>query len=342
MGLGSFLGSQMVDVIEYVDPSDKIVVHKYERPGNEIKEGARVIVRESQCGIFLKGGELKIVLSPGTHRLTTENIPVLSSLKAIGHGFNSPIKADLYFVSLKQFIDNKWGTKNPIILRDKEFKLVRVRAFGAFVFRIIDPTLFMREVFGTQGKVMTYDIVDYLTSLVVEAVTVAIAKSGIAVIDLATSYRELSLDAQERINQTTRALGVDFTRVVVENISLPEEVAKLIDEQSGIGMASGSMDTFVQYQSARALRDAAQQDGGLAGLGASFAIGQTLATTFSPEGRGSKAIEVRCPQCDAPNDENAKFCGECGMKLRKEIECPKCGVKLGPEVKFCPECGGKL
>ncbi len=342
MGLGNFLSSQIVDVVEYVDPSGKIIVHKYERPGNEIKEGARVIVRESQCALFLKGGELKVVLPPGTHRLTTDNIPMLSSLKAVGHGFNSPIKADLYFVCLRQFMDSKWGTKNPIILRDREFKLVRVRAFGAFAFHITDPTAFMHEVFGTLGKVMTYDIVEYLTSLVVEAITVTIAKSEIAAIDLATNYRELSLAGQGHVNQTARTLGVEFTRVIIENISLPDEVARLIDEQSGIGMASKSMDTFVQYQSARALRDAAQQDGGLAGLGASFAIGQTLAGAFSPEDRNKRAVKVRCPRCDALNDETARFCAECGTRMSTRANCPSCGAELDPEAKFCPECGCRL
>ena len=300
MGLLDFVKDQFLDVIEFEDISNKLIVFKFQRESgnNELKQGSKVIVREGQCAVFLKGGQLADILSPGTHTLTTDNLPVLSSLKAFPFLFASPVIADLYFVSTRQFIDNKWGTKNPIMKRDGEFNMVRLRAFGKFSFRITDVATFMREVFGSKGIVMTYDIVEYLSSLVTEAFAVTVGESQMAVLDLVAEYRNLSTAIQEKLNEQAAAIGVQFRDILIENITLPEEVEKLIDEQSGIGMASRDMGTFMQYQTARAMRDAAKQKGGLAGLGAGMALGNTMAkniqeTTNTPKQETSKAEQLR-------------------------------------------------
>ena len=300
MGLLDFVKDQFLDVIEFEDISNKLIVFKFQRESgnNELKQGSKVIVREGQCAVFLKGGQLADILSPGTHTLTTDNLPVLSSLKAFPFLFASPVIADLYFVSTRQFIDNKWGTKNPIMKRDGEFNMVRLRAFGKFSFRITDVATFMREVFGSKGIVMTYDIVEYLSSLVTEAFAVTVGESQMAVLDLVTEYRNLSTAIQEKLNEQVAAIGVQFSDILIENITIPEEVEKLIDEQSGIGMASRDMGTFMQYQTARAMRDAAKQKGGLAGLGAGMALGNTMAkniqeTTNTPKQETSKAEQLR-------------------------------------------------
>ena len=300
MGLLDFVKDQFLDVIEFEDISNKLIVFKFQRESgnNELKQGSKVIVRVGQCAVFLKGGQLADILSPGTHTLTTDNLPVLSSLKAFPFLFASPVIADLYFVSTRQFIDNKWGTKNPIMKRDGEFNMVRLRAFGKFSFRITDVATFMREVFGSKGIVMTYDIVEYLSSLVTEAFAVTVGESQMAVLDLVTEYRNLSTAIQEKLNEQVAAIGVQFSDILIENITLPEEVEKLIDEQSGIGMASRDMGTFMQYQTARAMRDAAKQKGGLAGLGAGMALGNTMAkniqeTTNTPKQETSKAEQLR-------------------------------------------------
>lgn len=279
MGLLDVVKDQFLDVIEYEDVSNKLIVYKYQRESgnNELKQGSKVIVRESQSAVFLKGGQLADVLSPGTYALNTENMPVLSTLKAFPYLFVSPVIADLYFVSTRQFIDNKWATKNPIMKRDSEFNMARIRAFGKFSFRITDVALFMREIFGTKGIVLTYDIVSYLSSMVTEAFSVAIGESQLSVLDLAAEYRKIATMMQERLNEQTGAIGVQFSDILVENVSLPDEVEKLIDEQSGIGMAKQDMDAFMQYQTARAMRDASKQKGGLAGLGAGMALGNTMA-----------------------------------------------------------------
>lgn len=300
MGLLDFVKDQFLDVIEFEDISNKLIVFKFQREGgnNELKQGSKVIVREGQCAAFLKGGRLADILEPGTHTLTTNNLPVLSTLKAFPFLFTSPVLADLYFISTRQFVDNKWGTKNPIMKRDGEFNMVRLRAFGKFAFRITDVATFMREIFGSKGIVMTYDIVEYLSSLVTEAFAVTVGEVKMPVLDLVTEYRALSNIIQAKLNEQVSAIGVQFSDVVIENIALPEEVEKLIDEQSGIGMASRDMGTFMQYQTARAMRDAAKQKGGLAGLGAGMALGNTMAkniqeTTNPPKEEKSKVEQLR-------------------------------------------------
>ena len=279
MGLWDVVKDQFLDVIEYEDESNKLIVTKYRREsGNdELKQGSKVIVRESQCAVFLKGGQLADILPPGTYSLNTENFPVLTKLQAFPYLFVSPVIADLYFVSTRQFVDNQWATKNPIIKRDKDFSMVRIRAFGKFAFRILDVALFMREVFGTKGIVMTYDIVGYLSSMVTETFSAVVGETDQPVLDLAAGYKELSTEMQKKLNEQIHVIGIQFSDIVIENISLPERVEELIDEQSGIGMVRGDMGTFVEYQTARAMRDAAKQEGGLAGLGAGVAFGNTIA-----------------------------------------------------------------
>lgn len=279
MGLWDIVKDQFLDVIEFEDKSNKLVVIKFlrESGNNELKQGSKVIVRESQCAVFLKGGQLADILSPGTYTLNTENFPVLTKLEAFPYLFVSPVIADVYFVSTRQFIDNKWATKNPIMRRDKDFSMARIRAFGKFAFRISDVALFMREIFGTKGIVMTYDIVEYLSSMVTGIFSMVVGESTLSVLDLAAGYRVLSVAMQEKLNEQIKVIGIQFSDVVIESISLPDDVEKLIDEQSGIGINKENMESFMQYQTARAMRDAAKQEGGLAGLGAGLAFGNTIA-----------------------------------------------------------------
>lgn len=300
MGILDALKDQFLDVIEFEDKTNKLLVAKFHRESgnNELKQGSKVIVRESQSAVFLKGGKLAEVLSPGTYSLKTENFPILSSLMAFPYFFTSPVIADLYFVSTRQFIDNKWATKNPIMKRDGDLNMVRIRAFGKFAFRITNPAAFMREIFGTKGIVMTYDIIEYLSSMVTEAFSTTVGEASMAVLDLAAAYKQISITMQMKLNTQTSQIGIQFSDIFVENISLPEEVEKLIDEQSGIGMAKNDMNSFIKYQTARAMRDAAKQEGGIAGLGAGFALGNTLSqniqNTNNPVGQTkSKAEQLR-------------------------------------------------
>lgn len=279
MGFWDIVKDQFLDVIEFEDKSNKLIVMKFRREsGNdELKQGSKIIVRESQCAVFLKGGQLADILPPGTYSLNTENFPILTKLRAFPYLFTSPVIADLYFVSTRQFINNKWATKNPIIKRDKDFSIARIRAFGKFAFKISDVTLFMREIFGTKGVVMTYDIVEYLSSMVTEIFSTVVGESTLSILDLAAGYKTLSIAMQQKLNEQIRVIGIQFSDIVIENISFPNDVEKLIDEQSGIDIAKKDIETFVQYQTARAMRDAAKQEGGLAGLGAGLVFGNTIA-----------------------------------------------------------------
>jgi membrane protease subunit (stomatin/prohibitin family) len=234
-----------------VDDYENVIVKKYERPfsdDNEIKTGAKVIVRESQRAVFIKGGQLADIFTPGTYKLSTENIPILSTMLALPYMFNYPIKADLYFISLKQFIGNKWETKSPIIVRDKEFNMVRISASGTFAFRITEPDVFMREVLGTQKMYMMQQIVEYLSSYILEVFGVTIGECNIPVIDLPIKYSVISSSIVNKANEKTRMNGIEITNVNVEAIKLPPQVEQYIDEQSGIGMASKHMDEFVQQK----------------------------------------------------------------------------------------------
>lgn len=295
MGFIDIVKDQFLDVLEYEDKSNKLIVMKFRREsGNdELKQGSKVIVRESQCAVFLKGGQLADVLPPGTYSLNTENFPVLSTLQAFPYLFISPVIADLYFVSTRQFIDNKWATKNPVMKRDKDFNMARIRSFGKYAFRITDVTLFMREIFGTKGIIMTYDIVEYLSSMVTEAFSTVVGETTMSVLDLAAGYGMLSSIMQEKLNVKTKAVGIQFSDLIIENISLPEDVEKLIDEQSGIGIAKNDMESFVQYQTARAMRDAAKQEGGLAGLGAGMALGNTMAQNMQNTASPNKQVKSK-------------------------------------------------
>lgn len=300
MGILDALRDQILDVIEYEDKTNKLIVSKFQRESgnNELKQGSKVIVRESQSAVFLKGGQLADVLGPGTYSLKTENFPILTKLMAFPYFFVSPVVADLYYVSTRQFIDNNWATKNPIMKRDGDLNMVRIRAFGKFAFRITDPATFMREVFGTKGIVMTYDIVQYLSSMVTEAFSTSVGEASMSVLDLASEYKHISTIMQMKLNAQTGQIGIQFSDIIIESISLPDEVEKLIDEQSGIGMAKNDMNSFMQYQTARAMRDASRQEGGIAGLGAGLALGKTLAQNIqnvanSNEQSKSKAEQLR-------------------------------------------------
>lgn len=288
-----WIKEQFLDVIEYIDESDKILVHKYnDRPSNEIKQGARAIVREGQCGVFVKEGQIADIWNPGTYKLTTENLPVLSSLMAFPYLFMSPIRSDFYFVSTKQLTDNKWATKNPIMMRDKDFGVLRLRAFGTFAFKVVNVELFMKEILGSQKKVLTWDIVEYLSSYIPMAFTETISELNIPALNLASKYKIIGESIKERVNLECLKLGIEFTNMNVESISLPEDVEKMIDEQSGMGLAAKDMTAYAQYQSVRAMRDASQQEGGLVGLGAGVALGNQMVNTIQQTQNSEKKDPV--------------------------------------------------
>ena len=312
--------------------------------------GAQLTVRESQSAIFVDEGKLADVFGPGRYELSTRNLPVMTALRAWKFGFNSPFKSDVYFISTRQFMDRKWGTANPVMMRDKEFGMIRVRAFGSFSFRVKDPAVFMREVFGTSSLFTAEGVEGQIRSLAVSGLSDAIAQSGIAALDLAANYDELSRCALETLAPRVEAMGLTLCGFVIENISLPEEVEKTIDRRTSMGVV-GDMNRYAQFQAAEAMREAANTpSGGLAGMGvgmgAGVAMGQMFAQSMGSAGSTGAAGSAGavCAKCGAVLPAGSRFCPACGAPAGQTADrvCPGCGKKAEPGAKFCAGCGQKL
>jgi len=339
--------NQFIEVIEWLDDTGTTLVYRFPVYQQEIKNGAQLIVRESQAAVFVFEGQVADVFSPGRYTVDGGNTPILSKLGAWKFGFNSPIKAEVYFVNTKQFTDLKWGTSNPLMLRDADFGIVRLRAFGAYSLRVADPAQFIRQIAGTGAKFQTDDIDAQLKRAIVSEFSDALGELKIPALDLASQYKELGDAIRAKINEDFASYGLEVTKFYIENISVPPEVEAALDKRASMG-ALGDAQRYMQFQAADALRDAAQNEGGGAGLGAGlgagFAVGNQMANVFGSQANqpasSSAAASVACPQCGKPNSPTAKFCAECGGKMQvAQIPCIKCGATLREGAKFCSECG---
>ncbi|PWQ96094.1 SPFH domain-containing protein [Leucothrix pacifica] len=252
MGLWDKVFGEFVDVIEWTDNSSGTMVYRFERHNNEIKYGAKLTVRESQVAVFVNEGEIADVLGPGMYQLETKNLPVLSTLQHWDHGFESPFKAEVYFFNTKQFTDLKWGTKNPIMMRDSEFDMVRLRTFGTYSVRINEPTKFINEIVGTDGHFTIDEISDQLRDLITSRYATILGKLNVPVLDLASNYDQLSTFITERISPEFEQYGLELTKVLVENISLPPEVEKALDKRTSMGMV-GDLDKYLKYGAAQGM-----------------------------------------------------------------------------------------
>ena len=349
MGIMDAIRSQFIEVIEWLDDSGNTLLYRFPVQGQEIKNGARLTVRESQAAVFVFQGQIADVFSPGLYTIDGGNTPILSKLGAWMHGFNSPFKAEVYFVNTKQFNDLKWGTANPVMMRDSDFGMVRLRAFGIYSIRINDPREFIKEVAGTNGHFVTEDIEGQLKRTLVSSFSDALAESKIAALDLASNYDELGKFVRSKLNDEFKSYGLDLTKYVIENISLPQEVEAAMDKRTSMGVI-GDVGRYTQFQAADAMRDAAQNPSGgagtAAGLGAGFAIGNAMAGAMSnamnqkPEASTPPAAKVNCIACGAVMLAGSKFCSECGAKQEKR-KCANCQTELTPGTKFCNECGTK-
>jgi membrane protease subunit (stomatin/prohibitin family) len=256
MGLFDKIRGEFIDIIEWTDSFNDTMVWRFPRYQNEIKNGAKLTVRESQVAVFVNEGQLADVFQPGMYDLTTQNLPILSTLKGWKFGFNSPFKAEVYFVNTKQFTNQKWGTKNPIMLRDAEFGPIRIRAFGNYAMRITDAAKFLKEVAGTDHEFTTDEVTEQLRNIVVTRFTDAVASSKIPVLDMASNYDEFSKLIQDRIKEEFNEYGISITKFLVENISLPPEVEQILDKRSSMGIV-GNLGAYTQFQTANAIENAA-------------------------------------------------------------------------------------
>jgi membrane protease subunit (stomatin/prohibitin family) len=282
MGLWDRIKNELIDIIEWTDDSNNTMVWRFPRFQDEIKNGAQLTVRESQVAVFVNEGQIADVYKPGRVKLETQNMPVLTTLKGWKYGFNSPFKVEVYFVNTKNFTDNKWGTKNPIMLRDPEFGPIRLRAFGSYAIKVIDAGKFIKEIAGTQAHFTTDEVSEQLRNMVVTRFTDAIGESKIPVLDLAANYDELSKFISAKINPEFMEYGLEVTKFLVENISLPPEVETALDKRSSMGII-GNLSQYAQFQAANALEQAAKNPGGAnSGLemGMGFAMANQMGKMF--------------------------------------------------------------
>ncbi len=340
---------QFIEVIEWLDDSQDTLVYRFPVQGQEIKNGAQLIVRESQAAVFVFEGQVADVFTPGRYSIDGGNTPILSKLGAWKYGFNSPMKSEVYFVNTKQFTNMKWGTSNPIMLRDNDFGIVRLRAFGAYSLRVADPAGFIKEIAGTNAQFQTEDIDAQLKRSIVTEFSDALGELKIPALDLAAQYKEIGETIRAKINEDFSSWGLEVTKFYVENISLPPEVEEAMDKRASMG-ALGNVQTYAQFQAADAMRDAAQNEGGGAGLGAGlgagFAVGNQMVNAFGQNqaggsGGGATASTVPCPTCGKANAAGAKFCcrlrrqdGSSTSALRKMRSKPsrRCEILLGMRI----------
>lgn len=351
MGILDVIKGQLIDVIEWTDNTSDTMVHKYDMNGKEIMMGAQLTVREGQVAIFVNEGQLADVFEPGRYELSTSNMPVLTAIKSWKYGFKSPFKSDVYFVNTKQFLDMKWGTSNPVMMRDAEFGMIRLRAFGIYSFKVSDAATFLKEVFGTAELFTVEGVEGQIKRTLVSGLSDAIAESKIPALDLAANYDELANYALQAINPKIASLGLTLCSFVIENISLPQEVETAMDKRTSMGVL-GNLDNYAKYQAAEAMREAANNDSGnnMAGMGVGMGAGAAMGQMFSQAFQQPAAQPVAqpavamtaCVACGHSIPAGSKFCPECGAKQEVAAAfCKECGAKLNPGAKFCPECGAK-
>ncbi len=349
MGLFSFLKNNTLKVIEWLDDSKNTIVYRYPMDGRSIMFGSKLTVRASQIAVFVNKGKVADVFQPGMYTLSTSNLPILTQLLSLPYGFKSPFYSEVYFINTKQFTNQKWGTSNPLTMRDKEFGNIRIKAFGTFAYKVDNAETFLGELFGTNSTFATEDITNYLKSMLVSGISDTIAESKVSALDLACNLTEFNEVVKTNLSEKFSELGLKLTNLVIENISFPEEIEKALDTRSSMGILGDKMDTFVKYQTANAMRDAANNpNGGLAnagvGVGAGLAMSNIMKESLSQNTEQTKTVQKKhCTNCGAEMKKSAKFCPECGEKqVSAEGVCPECGEKVSPKAKFCGNCGAKL
>lgn len=294
MSIWDKLKGELIDIIEWLDQDRETIVYRFQRYDNEIKNGAKLVVREGQVAAFVNEGQLADVFNPGTHTLETSNLPILATLKGWKYGFSSPFKAECYFVSTRIFTDRKWGTKNPIMLRDPEFGPMRLRAFGTFAIRVFDVPTFLRQIVGTDQRFSVEEIGEQLRDMLVARFADALGEAKIPALDLAAHQDELGKVLIGRVNPDFQAMGLEIASLVVENVSLPPEVETMLDKRTSMGVI-GNLDAYTKFQAAQAIEKAAENPSGMAGMGAGMGAGFAMANQMAGAMSGAGAAQQVTP-----------------------------------------------
>ncbi|BCE00068.1 SPFH domain-containing protein [Marinicellulosiphila megalodicopiae] len=276
MGFFDKIRGELIDIVQWTDDSRDTMVYRFERYENEIKMGAQLVVRESQVAVFINQGQLADVFQPGHYTLETQNMPILSTLKGWKHGFHSPFKAEVYFINTRTFNNLKWGTKNPITLRDPEFGPIRIRAFGSYAIKVTHAERFIKEIVGTDGHFTTDEITDQLRNLIISRFSDIVGEAKIPVLDMASNYDEFGDFVRGKLFEDFKHYGIDIQSMLVENISLPEAVEQALDKRTSMGVL-GNLNNYTQFQTANAIEAAANNPSGMASGGMEMGMGFAMA-----------------------------------------------------------------
>lgn len=350
---------RIIDVVEFLDNTGNEIVHREPPDGpGDFRLGSQVIVRESQNAVFFRDGRSLDVFGPGRHTITTANIPILASIIGLATMGRSPFPAEVVFVNLKEFLNQKWGTPEPVAFRDPDLGMVRLRSFGTFSFQVKDPAMFVNGIVGQQGIYTTDALDNFLRSMIITKMTDLLGEQKKSVLDLPTLYSEIGAGTQRQLADDFARIGLVIKALYISAITPTEETTKAIDERAAMG-AIGDMDKYLKFKAARAMGDAATNPSGAGagamqmgvGLGAGAGLGAGLAGMMSQAMQGAQqsqstargAATVICPNCNTSNPIGAKFCNNCGTKLGAgTVKCPTCGTENPVGAKFCSNDGTKL
>ncbi len=341
--------SVLMEVIEWIDPTNEEMIHRIPQEGSaDFKLGAQLIVRDSQMAIFFKSGHAADSFTTGRHTLTTLNVPILTRLLAFPYGFNSPFRAEVYFINLKIFTNLKWGTKHPVTFKDTKLGLIRLRGHGAFTMKISEPILFLNSIVGRQSKFSTADIQDYLRDLIIARMNDLLGEKLDTLLDLPAQYTELAAQFKEIVRVEFEKYGLTLVDFFISSITPPDDVSQMIDQRSGLE-AVGDLDKFLKYEMARGLGSSTGAGPAGAGMGMAAGVGlmmpAMLNKVFAPEQTELKRVPiatVTCPRCHTDTPEQSRYCYRCGHQMVIQNLCPTCNKELPTEANFCLHCGYKL